>query len=145
MLLVVLLIVAGLFVLLFGLRMGGAQRHALMARWPAALLALAAIFALSRGAIWPATALGALAALTWILWPGFNKRLQSYDRAAKASAEDPADAQARAILGLGPNPSAADVRQAYRAKMTKAHPDRGGTNAEAARLTAARDRLLKKR
>ena len=141
----VLLALALAFVLFFVLRVGGAQRRLLLARWPAVLLAVGALAALSRGALWPALALGSLSALVWLLWPSVNSRLQKYDRAAAASAEDPAEAQARAILGLQPNPSVDDIRRAYRAKMARAHPDRGGTNAEAARLTAARDRLLKRR
>jgi DnaJ-domain-containing protein 1 len=58
---------------------------------------------------------------------------------------DPAEAEARAILGVGPDADEAEIRQAYRARMARAHPDRGGGHAAAARLTAARDRLLKKK
>jgi lysylphosphatidylglycerol synthetase-like protein (DUF2156 family) len=134
-----LLVIALIFAVLFVFRMGGSYRAELVRRWPAALLAGAAIFAVFRGAAWPAIALAALAALAWIVWPSLS---------AKASApvhDDPADAEARAILGVGPTATASEIRSAYRAKMTRAHPDRGGSNAEAARLTAARDRLLRKR
>ena len=57
----------------------------------------------------------------------------------------PGEAEARAILGVGPAATEAEIRQAYREKMARAHPDRGGRHADAARLTAARDFLLKKR
>lgn len=52
-------------------------------------------------------------------------------------------AEARAALGVGPEATAADVRAAYRARIAKAHPDRGGSADAAARLNAARDLLLK--
>lgn len=133
-----LLILAGLFVVLFAARVGTARRAELLRRWPAVVLAGAAIYALARGALWPGAVLGAAAALAWILWP----RL---DRPPPSSAPaDPADAEARAVLGVGPDAGEAEIRQAYRARMARAHPDRGGGHAEAARLTAARDRLLKK-
>lgn len=50
--------------------------------------------------------------------------------------------QARAILGLEPRASHADVQAAYRRLMGMAHPDRGGTRGLAAQLNAARDVLL---
>ncbi len=138
----ILLIVATVFVALFVLRLGGSYRARLVERWPAVVFALAALLTLSRGAVWPGIGFGVLAAAAWLVWPAFNRRLQKYDSAA---AEDPRDAQARAVLGVSATASESDIRRAYRAKMASAHPDRGGSNAEAARLTAARDRLLKKR
>lgn len=141
----VLLILAAAFVLLFVLRLGGAHRYRLLERWPAVLLAGAALAMLLRGAIWPAAGLTALAIGAWLLWPAFNTRLQKYDSDAAAAAEDPEDARARAVLGISRGASDSDIRRAYRAKMTSAHPDRGGSNAEAARLTAARDRLLNRK
>lgn len=138
----VLLILALVFVLLFVLRLGGAHRYRLIERWPAVVFAIAALLMMSRGAVWPAMGLAALAAAAWVLWPAFNKRLKKYDSDAAAAAEDPEDARARFVLGLHRGASESDIRRAYRAKMAKAHPDRGGSNAEAARLTAARDRLL---
>ena len=137
----VLLGVAALFALLLVARVGGAQRYELMRRWPAVGLAGAALFALARGMIWPAIALGALSALAWLLWPRLSSQLRSGSSNDRA---DPADDEARLILGVGANATAAEIRSAYRARMAKAHPDRGGGHAEAARLTAARDRLLRK-
>lgn len=66
-------------------------------------------------------------------------------RAAPKNAVDPADAEARTTLGVGAQATEAEIRAAYRTKMAQAHPDRGGRHSDAARLTAARDRLLKKR
>lgn len=133
----VLLLLAAVFALLFFTRVGAAYRDQLLARWPAVLLASAALFALARGGVWPAAALALLAVLAWRLWP----------RAAKPRPRSPtderADAEARALLGLGADATAAEIRAAYRAKMGAAHPDRGGAHADAARLTAARDRLLR--
>lgn len=141
----ILLIVALAFVLLLVVRVSAAERRRLLGRWPALALAFAALFAAVRGMIWPALALGALAALAWTYWPAIRLRLNRYDRAAAQQSVDPADAEARAILGVAPNATDAEIRRAYRAKMARAHPDRGGAHAEAARLTAARDRLLKRK
>ena len=52
--------------------------------------------------------------------------------------------EARAVLGVGAGASEADIRAAYRARISAAHPDRGGTGDAAARLNAARDVLLKR-
>ncbi|QGZ94613.1 DnaJ domain-containing protein [Terricaulis silvestris] len=139
----ILLIVAAVFALLFFVRVGGSQRVELMRRWPAVAFAGAAIVAASRGAIWPAIAFAALAALAWTWWPRIAPRLRP--EVPKTTAPNPADAEARVILGVGPTATSSEIRAAYRTKMARAHPDTGGSNAEAARLTAARDRLLRKR
>ncbi len=87
-----------------------------------------------RGQLWFALGLALAAAVAWLLTPQM--------RAAPARV-DPAEAEARRILGVGLSASAAEIRAAYRAKIAVAHPDRGGAHADAASLTAARDRLLK--
>lgn len=51
-------------------------------------------------------------------------------------------AEARAILGVSPADGPEAIRQAHRALMVVAHPDRGGAHGEAARLNAARDMAL---
>ena len=53
-------------------------------------------------------------------------------------------ADARSILGVAPEASAAEIRAAYTRLMQRAHPDKGGSAGLAAQLNAARDRLLKK-
>jgi hypothetical protein len=140
-LLPILLIVAAVFALLFFVRVGGSQRMELLRRWPAVAFAGAAILAASRGAVWPAIAFAALAGLAWTWWPTIARSLGQ--RAQTSTPNDPADAEARALLGVAPTATSSEIRAAYRAKMARAHPDKGGSNAEAARLTAARDRLLR--
>ncbi len=49
--------------------------------------------------------------------------------------------EARAILGVGPTATAAEIREAYTRLMRRAHPDQGGTSGLAAQVNAARDRL----
>ncbi|MGE0596081.1 MAG: J domain-containing protein [Hyphomonadaceae bacterium] len=132
----VLLIIAGIFAALLLLRVGGAKRALLIQRWPSVLLGLSAGLALARGQVWFALGLAGAAAVAWFFTPPQQPVVRS--------AGDPGDAEARAILGVGANATAAEIRAAYRAKMAQAHPDRGGSHAEAARLTAARDRLLRR-
>jgi hypothetical protein len=137
-----LLALGAVFALLFLARLGGARRYEVMKRWPALVLAGAALFALARGALWPALAFALGAVIVWEVWPRLAQR---FAPTAKTFADDPADRDARAILGVGVNATPPEIRAAYRAKMAHAHPDRGGNHAEAARLTAARDRLLGKK
>ena len=60
------------------------------------------------------------------------------------SGPDPKDIEAaRALLGVSPAADAQAIRAAYRARIARAHPDAGGTQAEATALTKARDLLLK--
>ncbi|HEX7875315.1 MAG TPA: DnaJ domain-containing protein [Sphingobium sp.] len=53
--------------------------------------------------------------------------------------------KARALLGLAPDASAEDIRAAHRRLIASVHPDRGGTEALAAQINAARDLLLAER
>jgi hypothetical protein len=53
-------------------------------------------------------------------------------------------AEARAILGVGPEAGPDEVQAAYVRLMRSVHPDKGGTSGLAAQLNAARDRLLKR-
>jgi curved DNA-binding protein CbpA len=53
--------------------------------------------------------------------------------------------EARAILGVGPEATLAEVKAAYTRLIQLAHPDKGGTQGLAAQLNAARDRLIKRR
>lgn len=54
------------------------------------------------------------------------------------------DSEARSILGVGPQATDTEIREAYGRLMRMAHPDKGGTSGLAAQLNAARDRLLRK-
>ncbi|MEG1030153.1 MAG: molecular chaperone DnaJ, partial [Brevundimonas sp.] len=47
------------------------------------------------------------------------------------------------ILGVPADASPEVVQAAWRRLMARAHPDQGGTEGLAARVNAARDRLLK--
>jgi hypothetical protein len=53
-------------------------------------------------------------------------------------------AEARSVLGVGPNATSAEIEVAYRRLIRMAHPDKGGTSGLAAQLNAARERLLKR-
>jgi hypothetical protein len=133
-----LLFVVAVFALAFLLRVGAARRVTLMRKWPSILLGIAALVLLMRGAWQPASAAAACAWLAWLLWP-------PRERPAQIDLNADADRDARMILGVGPNATDAEIRDAFRERMRAAHPDSGGSHAAAARVTAARDRLLKRR
>lgn len=134
------LVLVALFVLLLAGRIGGAKRADWLPRWPALVFATAAIFVLFKGALTPALILGVLAVLSWRFWPTLSQR-----RPVQTARPDVEEAEARTILGVGSVATEAEIRAAYRQRMRRAHPDHGGSNAAAARLTAARDRLLARR
>lgn len=134
-----LVVLALIFGLLLLTRMAGAWRAALAPRWPAIALAGVAAVLGFRGSIRTALILGALAVIAWYVGP------KLLARRTPVLAEDPRDIEARRVLGVGADAGEAEIRQAYRDKMARAHPDRGGSHDRAARLTAARDRLLRRR
>jgi DnaJ domain len=138
--LIALVVVTLLFAVLFLARVGGARRRLLLERWPSVLLAASALVSLARGGWGPALLLAGLAAAAWRLQPVMFAR-----RAPAAEQGAAAEAEARALLGVGPDATESEIRQAYREKIARAHPDRGGAHTDAARLSAARDTLLKKR
>lgn len=98
-----------------------------------------AVLSISRGSYWAAAAL-ALA--------GGYLVVQSRIRAVpvKRSAPPPSSqmskSEARAILGVGPDASRQDIQTAWKRLMARTHPDQGGSEGLAARVNAARDRLL---
>ena len=53
-------------------------------------------------------------------------------------------AEARSILGVSEEATREEIQTAYKRLMIRVHPDNGGAPGLAARLNAARDRLLKK-
>ncbi len=134
---IVLLILAAVFAALFLLRVGAARRALLARGWPALALAAGSALALTRGSLRVALLLALFAVAAWILWPRLARR--------RFAAKIDDLTEARELLGVGPDATEAEIRHAYRQKMAGAHPDRGGNHTEAARLTAARDRLLNKR
>jgi hypothetical protein len=96
-----------------------------------------AVLAASRG-VWIA-AIGMAGAGLWLA-------VQSRIRLAAPRApvaERLTEAEARAILGVSADATTQDVQAAWRRLMARAHPDQGGTEGLAARVNAARDRLLK--
>jgi hypothetical protein len=103
-------------------------------RWMAPALAGVTVAALlfRLGALGIAAG-AAVAAALWF-WPRNNSPVVA----------DLSEEAARAALGVGPTATAAEIRAAYRQRISAAHPDRGGTAEAAARLNAARDLLLRK-
>ncbi|MBL8772818.1 MAG: molecular chaperone DnaJ [Phenylobacterium sp.] len=53
-------------------------------------------------------------------------------------------AEARRILGVGPDATVEEIRAAHARLIRAVHPDAGGTEGLAAQLNAARDALLKR-
>ncbi|MBS0333047.1 MAG: DnaJ domain-containing protein [Proteobacteria bacterium] len=51
-------------------------------------------------------------------------------------------AEARSILGVGPDAEPQEIQAAYKRLMRAVHPDQGGTSGLAAQLNQARDVLL---
>ncbi|NBB61406.1 molecular chaperone DnaJ [Pseudomonas sp. ODNR1LW] len=99
----------------------------------AALLGGAALAAARGGWLWA----GVMAAAG--LYLAFSSRARPQIRSEPISAAD-----ARAVLGVGPTASEAEIRTAWKKAMARVHPDQGGTEGLAARVNAARDRLLQK-
>lgn len=50
--------------------------------------------------------------------------------------------EARALLGVAPDASLADIREAHRRLIARVHPDAGGSSELAHRVNAARDTLV---
>jgi hypothetical protein len=101
----------------------------------AAVTFTAAGFAAVRGAWLGALVLAGLAAF---FAPLTRSPQTPRDRgAAEMSLEE-----ARSILGVGPDATREEIQAAYRRLMRMAHPDQGGTSGLAAKLNAARDRLM---
>ncbi len=140
----VLLIALGILVLLVwaGRTSGRAGRRDW--RLISAALALAAIvggaFVVLRGG-W-VQGLGLVAAGIWLSslarWPGPRPAAQPRPPPPEPGLSE---AEARSILGLGPQATPDEVQSAYARLIRITHPDQGGTNGLAAQLNAARARL----
>jgi len=72
----------------------------------------------------------------------FFTQAQKKHKPAAKHVEEPSVAKARALLGVGPDADANMIRAAHRRLIASVHPDRGGTEALAAEINAARDLLL---
>jgi hypothetical protein len=105
-----------------------------------AIAALAAAVLLGIREAWlPALLLGAFG-----LSLAFSARLDGNRPQPHPPSGSMSEAQARSILGVGPQASREEIQAAYRRLMERVHPDRGGASGLAAQLNAARDRLLRK-
>jgi hypothetical protein len=96
----------------------------------------AAGFLVVRGLLLAAGALGLLG-----LGLALSARWPRVSAARPSSGEAMSLDEARAILGVGPEATTAEIRTAYARLMRRAHPDQGGTSGLAAQVNAARDRL----
>jgi hypothetical protein len=106
----------------------------------AATLASAAMlgggaFAASRGAYISGAAL--IGAALWLV-------VASRLRTTPPRVDGLSEAEARSILGVGADATSDQINASWRRLMGRAHPDQGGTEGLAARVNAARDRLLRR-
>ena len=102
-----------------------------------AVMLAGGVLAGSHGA-WIAAA-GLVGAGAYLIW---SSRIRTAPVSARAEPMDAAEA--RAILGVDRDASPQTIHAAWRRVMARAHPDQGGTEGLAARVNAARDRLLKR-
>lgn len=69
-----------------------------------------------------------------ILWAAYRR--------TKVGAGNMAVEDARKLLGVGPEASLSDIREAHRRLITRVHPDAGGSEELANRVNVARDTLV---
>lgn len=119
-------------------RRGRAQWRVAATVFAAAAFAGAAL-ALMRGA-WPA----ALILVAAGVWLALASRRRPAAKGPSPSAPDMSLAEARSVLGVAPGADEAAIQAAWRRLMARNHPDAGGSEGLAARLNAARDRLLRR-
>ena len=145
MLVAVLIVVAAIFAALGVLRFVGARRRSAMRHAPTIIAGAAAILFALRGRLVPAAIIGLGAFALW-LWSQRDRiDPEAAPRPPRApGGEGMSEAQARAILGVRPGASETEIRSAFRQRIARAHPDLGGSTEEAARLSAARDALLRR-
>ncbi|MBO9560751.1 MAG: DnaJ domain-containing protein [Caulobacter sp.] len=75
-------------------------------------------------------------------WSATTARQRPTIQKARRETGGPSLTEARAILGVGPDATKAEIQAAYARLIRMAHPDKGGTAGLAAQLNAARDLLL---
>ena len=135
-------IAVGAGLLAFFVWLGRASRTGAGASWRVAAgaagvagLIAAAAFAV-RG-LWAPAAVFAAGALTLAVLA------RRPPRPPRPGLEDMSEEEARALLGVAPEARAEEIQAAYVRLMRRVHPDAGGASGLAAKLNAARDRLLK--
>jgi DnaJ domain len=139
------LVLAALGALLFFARRGSVRLPVPNARNATILgVSLFALLALRGGRLPVALGLGLFALGLATFWRLDAERLR---RAEEPQAPPPRGGrmslqEAYALLGLAPGASAEEIKRAHRRLMKDAHPDAGGSHARAARLNAAKERLL---
>ena len=85
---------------------------------------------MTTGRVLPGAALMAGA----ILWAAYRRK--------RAAAPAMAVEDARRLLGVGPQASLAEIREAHRRLIARVHPDAGGSEELANRVNVARDTLV---
>lgn len=109
---------------------------------------LAALVLVLRGGVALGVPIGLLGLSMLGIAAGQKRSGASNDGGSRTGGSMPTDgamsvAQAREILGVGPDADEDTIRQAHRRLMKKIHPDTGeGSAALARQVQAARDRLL---
>ena len=83
-----------------------------------------------------------LGAALFFLSQSQQKKRRSAATPPKTAPEAPSIARARALLGVPEDADETMIRSAHRRLIASVHPDRGGTEALAAEINAARDLLL---
>ncbi|GAA0393146.1 molecular chaperone DnaJ [Brevundimonas terrae] len=98
-----------------------------------------AVLCVAKGSYILAAALAAAG-----LYLVMQSRIRSVASPKPAASTGPlmSKAEARAILGVRENASRDDIQTAWKRLMARTHPDQGGSEGLAARVNAARDRLL---
>jgi len=84
----------------------------------------------------------AIAYLGWRFWY-YGPHLTRKPKPQPMAGEPPERREARAVLGLGADPTEAEIRAAHRRLVAAVHPDRGGSPELARQINAARDTLLR--
>jgi hypothetical protein len=97
----------------------------------AGILFLLGLRLLTTGRLLPGAGLMA-GSLLWAAWR----------RGQAAKSPDMPVEDARRLLGVGPEASLADIRDAHRRLIAKVHPDSGGSAELANRVNVARDTLV---